>query len=212
MQLSTKIRRQNKIRCQLLILPIGRTVDEHRYREMDKSDNSKYIFTSETQTKDIPMTPTIVAAMECFAQGFNCAQAVFSTYAPLVGIKQDDALRIATGLEAGMGRLQQVCGAVTGAVMLIGCQHGMIQAGDTAAKETSYTLVRDFTQQFSQVHGAISCKELLGCDLKTEAGQRHYHDNELSFVVCVPCVRDACRILEEIIFNDHDSIKHERFT
>jgi C_GCAxxG_C_C family probable redox protein len=77
---------------------------------------------------------------ERFNKGFNCAQAVFSTYAPLLKIKEEDALRIATGFGARMGRLQEVCGAVTGAFMLISCKHGMIAATDTTSKEAAYAV------------------------------------------------------------------------
>ena len=80
------------------------------------------------------MTTRVETAVETFAKGFNCAQAVFSTYAPILGISEREALQVATGFGAGMGRLQEVCGAITGAFMLIGCKHGMVKPEDTAAK------------------------------------------------------------------------------
>ena len=154
------------------------------------------------------MTSKIEAAADCFQEGFNCTQAVFSTYAPLVDVKREDALRIATGFGAGMGRLQELCGAVTGAFMLIGCKHGMVDAADKAAKETTYALVQDFARRFRELHGSISCRDLLGCDLLTEEGRKQYSERDLSNVVCLPCVRDACTIVEETIFNDSKRDKH----
>ena len=148
------------------------------------------------------MTSKIEVAADCFSRGFNCAQAVFSTYAPLAEVEQEDALRIATGFGAGMGRLQEVCGAVTGAFMLIGCKHGMVDAADSAAKETTYALMQDFARRFRELHGSTSCRDLLGCDLRTEDGKRQFVERDLLNVVCLPCVRDACAIVEETIFND----------
>jgi len=143
-----------------------------------------------------------------FKEGFNCAQAVFSAYAPLLGIEEDDALRISTGFGAGMGRQQEVCGAVTGACMVIGSRHGMSDAKDTAAKEITYAMVKDFTRRFCQLHNSISCRALLGCDINTEEGRKDYNERKLSVTVCLPCVQNACRIVEEIAFQEDDSRPH----
>jgi C_GCAxxG_C_C family probable redox protein len=143
------------------------------------------------------MKSRIDDAADRFKGGFNCAQAVFSAYAPLLGVKEDDALRISTGFGAGMGRQQEVCGAVTGAYMVIGSRHGMTDTNDTAAKETTYARVKDFTRRFCQLHGSISCRELLGCDINTEEGKRDYNDRKLSATVCLPCVQDACKIIDD---------------
>lgn len=146
------------------------------------------------------MKSRVEYATDRFKAGFNCSQAVFATYAPLLGIREDDALRISTGFGAGMGRQQEVCGAVTGAYMTLGSSHGMTDAKDTGAKETTYALVKEFTLRFCQLHGSISCRELLRCDLNTEEGKKDYTERRLSATVCLPCVQDACRILEDIGF------------
>ncbi len=148
------------------------------------------------------MVSRIEAASQRFSQGFNCAQAVFSTYAPLLGVEQDDALRISTGFGAGMGRLQETCGAVTGAIMVIGCKHGMVDAANPAAKETAYAHVQKFAHQFRKLHGTTSCRQLLGCDLTTEEGRKHFEGKGLLRAVCIPCVRNACKILEETVLDD----------
>ena len=147
-------------------------------------------------------------ATDCFNNGFNCAQAVFSAYAPLLGIREDDALRIATGFGAGMGRQQEVCGAVTGAYMVISSMRGMTDAKDIAAKETTYAMVKDFTRRFCQLHSSISCRSLLGCDINTDEGKKDYNERKLSTAVCLPCVQDACRIVEEIAFQEKGSRPH----
>jgi C_GCAxxG_C_C family probable redox protein len=148
-------------------------------------------------------TRTNIAAAS-FINGFNCAQAVFSTYAPLLKIKEKDALRIATGFGGGMGRLQEACGAVTGAFMVIGCKYGMMDPVDTTVKEKAYSLVQEFSRRFQKLHGSISCRELLGCDLNTAEGKQQLKEKDLSNQVCLPCVRDAAKIIEEILFSVGD--------
>jgi|WetSurMetagenome_2_1015567.scaffolds.fasta_scaffold249461_2 C_GCAxxG_C_C family probable redox protein len=144
-------------------------------------------------------------ATDRFRSGFNCAQSVFSAYANELGLKEEDALRISTGFGAGMARQQEVCGAVTGAYMVIGSAHGMIDPKDTDAKESTYAGMKDFSQQFSKLHGSISCRELLGCDINTEEGKKAYADANLSATVCLPCVQDACKLLEESGVLEQDS-------
>lgn len=147
------------------------------------------------------MTTLAEQAVERFREGFNCAQAVFSTYAHLAGIDANDALRIATGFGAGMGRMQEVCGAATGAFMLIGCQHGMVQPADTAAKERAYALVQDFASRFQQLNGSLLCRDLLKCDLRTPEGKKEVGEKGLTDTVCVPCVRHAAHIVEDLLFS-----------
>ena len=139
-------------------------------------------------------------ATDRFKEGFNCAQAVFCAYAPLLGIGEEEAMRISTGFGAGMGRQQEVCGAVTGAFMVIGSRHGMADAGDTLAKETTYAQVREFSERFRRLQGSILCRELLRCDINTEEGKKDYTERKLSATVCLPCVQNACRLLEDISF------------
>jgi C_GCAxxG_C_C family probable redox protein len=139
------------------------------------------------------------AATECFAKGYNCAQAVFSAYATSVGIKDKDALRIAAAFGAGMGRQQEVCGAVTGACMAIGAQYGMVDSANPQAKEHTYALVADFMQRFREMHSSIICLDLLGCDMGTEEGRKEIAARKLHTEVCLPCVQDACKILEEML-------------
>lgn len=138
-------------------------------------------------------------AASIFSQGFNCAQAVFSAYAPLQGLEEATALRIAGGLGAGMGRLQEVCGAVTGAILLIGLKYGKVQPDDNAARERTYQKVRELVDQFRRIHGSINCRELLGCNLNTEEGQRYAREHNLFDLRCEQYVRDAATLVEPLL-------------
>ena len=138
-------------------------------------------------------------AANCFSSGFNCAQAVFSSFAPELGIDEQTALGVAGGFGAGMGRLQEVCGAVSGAVMVIGCKYGKTNNEDVEAKDKTYRLVRDFTARFKQLNGTTQCRELIRCDLSTEEGRTNARENGLYEKVCQKAVRDAVSILEQLL-------------
>jgi C_GCAxxG_C_C family probable redox protein len=148
------------------------------------------------------MESRIEIAVDQFKSGLNCAQAVVGTYAPLLGMSKDEALRISAGFGAGMGRLQHVCGALTGAFMIAGCKEGTIIPGDKAAKERTYALIQHMAKRFEEEHGATSCRELTGCDMNTEEGMKDFHDREVNARVCRQCVRTAARMIEEMVLTD----------
>ncbi len=136
------------------------------------------------------------AALECFSKGCNCAQAVFSTYAPQLGISKEDAIRISTGFGAGISRLQEVCGAVTGGVLAISAAKGMNNPSEKDAKEATYAAVQDFVERFRARHSTILCRDLLHCDLSTPEGRRTFEEKNLHATRCAIFVRDASAIVE----------------
>lgn len=145
------------------------------------------------------MQSKVENATRRFNDGYNCAQAVFTSYAPLFGMGEPDALRIATAFGGGMGHLQEVCGALTGAFLAIGCCCGMRQLTDQAAKDRTYELVQDLGKRFAVMHGGLRCKGLLGCDLNTEAGRAQVKEQKLRDTKCLVFVQDACRLLEDLL-------------
>ena len=116
------------------------------------------------------MSKKVEAAVACFREGFSCSQAILSTYSNDFGLPRETALRAAAALGAGMGRLGEVCGAVAGALIVIGLKNGHTEATDKETKEKNYTLVRDFADRFRSRNGALCCRDLLGCDLTTAEG------------------------------------------
>jgi C_GCAxxG_C_C family probable redox protein len=135
-------------------------------------------------------------ALALHSEKFNCAQAVFAAFAPELGIREEDAFKAAAGFGGGMGRLQETCGAVTGALMVLGHRHGMVRPGETAAKEETYGEVQKFVRRFREIHGTSNCRELLRCDLNTPEGLAYYNEKNLSANVCTECIRSACVLLE----------------
>jgi len=134
-----------------------------------------------------------------FSEGFSCAQAVCAAYAPLFGMDREMALRAAGAFGGGMGRSGQTCGAVTGAIIIIGLKHGKTQAEDNATREKCYTLTAEFIRRFEARHGALTCPALLGCHIGTPEGRAYSQENHLSSTICVGLVRDAAEILEEVL-------------
>ncbi|MEI7670545.1 MAG: C-GCAxxG-C-C family protein [Deltaproteobacteria bacterium] len=145
------------------------------------------------------MSEKIEAAVTCFREGFNCSQAILSVYGGDFGLPRETALRAAAALGAGMGRLGEVCGAVTGALIVIGLKHGHTTATDKETKEKNYTLARDFADRFRSRHGALCCRELLGCDLTTAEGVEEARQKRLFTERCPCFVRDAAEALEDVL-------------
>ncbi|MDD4891641.1 MAG: C-GCAxxG-C-C family protein [Phycisphaerae bacterium] len=139
-------------------------------------------------------------AVALFAEGFNCSQAILSAFSPSVGMTSDTALKVASGLGEGMATLGEACGAVTGALMVLGLTYGPTSAHDRAGKKLLYALVREFTKQFESRNGSILCRKLLGFDgemppeLKL-AVEMNIHQN-----VCPKFVRDAAEVLTGILY------------
>ncbi|MFW9900041.1 MAG: C-GCAxxG-C-C family protein [Candidatus Thorarchaeota archaeon] len=141
----------------------------------------------------------IEKAITSFRGDFNCAQSILSSFAPQYGLDKDTALKLATGFGGGMGRMQNTCGAVSGAFMVIGLKYGMGIDGDVEARDKTYELVREFTKRFQEISGSINCKELLGCDINTPEGKEYYDQNDFFEKKCFEYVKNAAKILEEIL-------------
>jgi C_GCAxxG_C_C family probable redox protein len=139
-------------------------------------------------------------ASEYHKKGFNCAQSVFVVFAKEYGILETQALKVAAGFGSGMGRLQDTCGAVTGAYMAIGLKYGK-SIGDEGIekREKTYELVRAFDKKFKGQFKTTSCRELLGCNMMTEEGKKFYTDNKLGEKVCEQCILKAVQITEQLI-------------
>lgn len=139
-------------------------------------------------------------AVAKFQEGFNCSQAVMYSFSDELKIEKETALKLACGFGAGMGRKEEVCGAVTGGIIAIGCRYGRGENDDPAATELTYTKTRELMDQFELKHGTFSCRKLLnGCDLTTEEGRKYFNQNNLRNSICLPCVQSVVDILENIL-------------
>ena len=101
-------------------------------------------------------------AKNLFCTGANCAQAVFGAFAEECGFTQEEAFRIASGFGGGMARQREVCGAVSGMILVLNCQYGSNNIADKAAKDAHYARVQAICERFRQEAGSIICRDLLG--------------------------------------------------
>jgi C_GCAxxG_C_C family probable redox protein len=144
-------------------------------------------------------TERTAKAEALFLQGYNCAQSVVHAYQSELGVDSATALKCACGFGAGMGRRQEICGAVTGGVLVLGLRQGRALGEPKAKSEETYASVRNLMTRFEQTHGSCACCELLsGCDLQTETGQREFKEKNYLHERCVRYVRDVVAMLDEL--------------
>jgi C_GCAxxG_C_C family probable redox protein len=145
------------------------------------------------------MSDKAEAAVGCFREGFSCSQAILSIYGPEFGLARETALKAGAALGAGMGRLGEACGAVTGAMIVIGLKYGHTEAKDKETKTKTYDRVRDYGERFRALHGSLLCRELLGCDLGTAEGMETARQKGYFTELCPRFVREAAEILEDVL-------------
>ncbi len=125
-------------------------------------------------------------------EGYNCAQAVFYSFCDELQFDKDTTLKMACGFGAGMGRKEEVCGAVTGGIIVIGAKYGRGDNDDRTATEQTYKKTRDLMDQFARKHSTYTCRKLRnGCELTTEEGQKHFKENDLLKNICAPWVQSV---------------------
>ena len=137
-------------------------------------------------------------AVQRFKKGFNCSQAVIGTFCEQFGLDCDKASKVATGFGGGM-RMGDICGAVTGAFMVLGLKYGNTNAEDKEAKAKTYKKVEEYTKRFKARNNSVMCRELLGCDLSTPEGMKEAKDKGLFSSICPQMVQDSVEILEEMM-------------
>ena len=130
-----------------------------------------------------------------FEKGYLCAPAVLSTYSEQLGLEKTLALKIACGFGGGIGRMGRTCGAVSGAVMVIGLKHGQVNLADEESRQRTYTLVKEFVDRFTELHGSIECKDLIGYDLSNSGELRLALESGVFQNKCPGFVYDSARIL-----------------
>ena len=128
----------------------------------------------------------------------NCAQSVLTAYCQELGLDQKLALKVAVGFGGGMGRTGKTCGVVTGAYMVLGLRQNFTDGTPTEIKTRAYSIVREFNRRFIEKNGALTCKDLLGCDLSTPEGQAYAKEKGLTRTICPGLVRDSIEILDSM--------------
>lgn len=134
-----------------------------------------------------------------FMNGCNCSQAVFLAFADKYGIDDDTALKIASSFGGGMGRSREVCGALSGMLMVCGMETGSADVKNTDQKAENYRVARELMDAFREDNGSIYCHELLG--LEQNASESHVPEKRTKEYYkkrpCAEIVHSAALILED---------------
>jgi C_GCAxxG_C_C family probable redox protein len=117
-------------------------------------------------------------------------------FGPELGLDGETALKIATGLGAGIARRGEVCGAVSGGILALGLRYGRGGQQDRSATEEAYRKTEELITAFERQHGSCTCRVLLeGCDLRTAEGQRRFKERDLLHKTCLGCVQTVAELL-----------------
>jgi C_GCAxxG_C_C family probable redox protein len=135
-------------------------------------------------------------------KGYNCAQSIMKAYASEVGMNEEDAIRMASVLGGGVGRNGHICGAVSGAALIIGMKFGTIDPVDFLAKEKAYNKANELLEKFSAENKSVLCKELIPYDMKNPAELKKAREAGVFVKQCPLYVLSAGRILESIISSE----------
>ena len=139
-------------------------------------------------------------AVELFNQGYNCAQAVFAAFCDELNMDLEAAVKLSSSFGGGMGKLREVCGAVSSMFAIAGAMYGYTDPKDDQAKAAHYKLIQELAAQFKEEHDSIICRELLGLDARDESyvpepRTREYYEKR----PCAELVGSAARIMEKYI-------------
>jgi len=139
-------------------------------------------------------------AVQLFEEGYNCSQSVFAAFAERYGISREQALRLAASFGGGMGRMREVCGAVSGMLLIAGLETGSVTGSDREGKAANYAEVQTLADLFREKNGSIICRDLLGLEQKDGQTSHVPEKRTAEYYKTRPCaalVRCAAEILEE---------------
>ncbi len=137
-------------------------------------------------------------AVELFEHRFMCSQAVFAAFAEQFGITEKQALQIGACFGGGMSKAE-VCGACTGALMVLGMKYGQYDENDTDSRVAESEKASEFLEEFKKRNGSYICREILHCDISTDEGKEYARSNGLYGRYCTEMVRSAAEILTEML-------------
>lgn len=149
-------------------------------------------------------------AKKLFEEGYNCSQSVLAAFCDETGLDTETALRISSSFGGGMGRMREVCGAVSGMFMAAGLKYGYTDASDKQAKAEHYRLIRSLGAQFQAENGSIICRQLLGLSEKEESPvPQERTEDYYKKRPCAEFVECAARILDEYIKNNETEKRND---
>ncbi len=146
-----------------------------------------------------------------FREGCNCAQAVLASCGQARGISREMAFRVAQGFGGGMCH-GETCGALTGAIMVIGLKHTRLTPADGQERQQANQLVRRLVEEFRARNKSIICRNLLACDVSTPQGHDEFLKSGRRETVCAKMVHDAAQIVDELLAQGETKLSQSRDT
>ena len=140
-------------------------------------------------------------AAELFMEGYNCAQSVAVAFCDVTGLDPEFTARMISSFGGGMGRMREVCGAVSGMLMVAGLLYGYEVPGDDTIKGEHYARVQELAGKFRTINGSVICRELLDnppSDPNPSPRTAQYYAQR----PCVRMVMTAADLLDEFIENN----------
>lgn len=169
----------------------------HYLRRGVLSEDGVYNLLSEIQEKGENYMTHKEKANQYFSDKFHCSQAVLASFAEELGITEEQALKLGACFGSGM-RKGEVCGACTGALMVLGLKYGHFKKADMESRSRANTVNDRFLDEFRKRNGSYICNELLECDISTPEGAAYAIENKLFTDFCPKMVASAVEIIEDI--------------
>lgn len=139
-------------------------------------------------------------AKQLFMEGYNCSQAVLLAFSDVTGLDRDTAALLSSSFGGGLGRMREVCGAVSGAAMVLGIKSGCADPKNFEAKKENYSLVQEFASRYRAENGSIICRELLSGSFASQGGAPEARTAEYyKKRPCPELVKNAAEILDGIL-------------
>ena len=137
-----------------------------------------------------------------FKDGYNCAQSVVLAFKDVLGIEEETAVKLISGFGGGFGRMREVCGAVSGMLIVLGAIKGYYKVDNHTEKAEYYALIQNLCNKFKEINGSIVCRELLGLSAPSNPTPEKRTDAYYKKRPCASLVGDAVEILEEYLENN----------
>ncbi len=137
-------------------------------------------------------------ATELFKNGWTCSQSILAVYGEDAGLDCETALTLGRGFSGGMARLGRTCGAISGAVIILGFK-GRDAPDEARNRAEVYAAINEFVKRFEERCGGFDCKDLLGVDISTKEGYAEAQERKLFPTACPKFVATAAEILEELL-------------
>ena len=141
-------------------------------------------------------------ACKNFHEGYNCAQSVLLAFSDVIGFDKETTLKLSSSFGGGMGRLREVCGAVSSMFMVAGILKGYTTPNDDEIKGNHYALIQDLGNEFKAKCGSFICRDILGLEegadspTPSKRTEQYYQERP-----CENCIKIAAEIIETKLMN-----------